>query len=111
VSLGASCRFDLSNGGNVTGVVSSYLSGGYLADDFPAQYGAQQYGYTRSNVSLTYYAPNNRWSLGAYCNNLENGAQMMPGATIESGPTIGVFALSPPRTFGLRFTAKLMGTP
>jgi len=33
----------------------------------------------------------------------------MPGATIEQGQTIGVFALSPPRTFGLRFTARLMG--
>jgi iron complex outermembrane recepter protein len=109
VSLGASYRVDLSTGGNVTGLVTSYLSGGYLADDFPAQYGAQQYGYTRTNASLTYNAPHDRWSLGAYCNNLENGAQMMPGATIEQGQTIGVFALSPPRTFGLRFTARLMG--
>jgi iron complex outermembrane receptor protein len=109
VSLGASYRVDLSAGGNVTGVVSSYLSGGYLSDDFPAQYGAQQYGYTRTNVSLTYNAPHDRWSLGAFCNNLENGAQMMPGATIEQGQTIGVFALSPPRTYGIRFTARLMG--
>jgi iron complex outermembrane receptor protein len=109
VSLGASYRVDLSAGGNLTGVVSSYLSGGYLADDFPAQYGAQQYGYTRTNVSLTYNAPHDRWSLGAFCNNLENGAQMMPGATIEQGQTIGVFALSPPRTYGVRFQARLMG--
>ena len=109
VSLGASYRVDLSAGGNLTGVVSSYLSGGYLADDFPAQYGAQQYGYTRTNVSLTYNAPHDRWSLGAFCNNLENGAQMMPGATIEQGQTIGVFALSPPRTYGIRFQARLMG--
>ena len=64
VSLGAPYRVDLSAGGNVTGVVDSYLSGGYLADDFPAQYGAQQYGYTRTNVSLTYNAPQDRWSLG-----------------------------------------------
>ncbi|HEY1724138.1 MAG TPA: TonB-dependent receptor [Steroidobacteraceae bacterium] len=110
VDLGAIYRFDLPNGGNVTGEVDSYLSGGYLADDFPAQYGAQQNGYTRTNASLTYNAPSGRWSLGAYCKNLENGAQMMPGATIEQGQTIGVFALSPPRTFGVRFTASLSGT-
>lgn len=109
VSLGARYRVDLSAGGNITGQVDSYISGGYLADDFPAQYGAQQYGYTRTNVSLTYNAPHDRWSLGAYCQNLENGAQMMPGATIEQGQTIGVFALSPPRTYGIRFTARLTG--
>jgi iron complex outermembrane receptor protein len=109
VSLGAQYRLDLSAGGNLTGLVSSYLSGGYLADDFPANYGAQQYGYTRTNVSLTYNSPHDRWSFAAYCNNLENGAQMMPGATINQGETVGVFALSPPRTFGVRFTAKLMG--
>jgi iron complex outermembrane recepter protein len=108
VSLGAQYRVDLNTGGNVTGVVSSYLSGGYLADDFPANYGAQQYGYTRTNVSLTYNAPHDRWSFGAFCNNLENGAQLMPGATINQGETVGVFVLSPPRTFGVRFTAKLM---
>jgi iron complex outermembrane recepter protein len=109
VSLGAQYRVDLSTGGNVTGVVSSYLSGGYLADDFPANYGAQQSGYTRTNVSLTYNAPHDRWSFGAFCNNLENGAQMMPGATINQGETVGVFALAPPRTYGVRFTAKLTG--
>jgi len=109
VSLGAQYRVDLGNGGNLTGVVSSYLSGGYLADDFPAQYGAQQYGYSRTNVSLMYNAPHDRWSFGAYCNNLENGAQMMPGATIEQGATIGVFALAPPRTYGVRFSARILG--
>jgi iron complex outermembrane receptor protein len=107
LSLGAQYRFDLSAGGNVTAMVDSYLSDGYLADDFPAQYGAKQYGYTRTNASLTYNAPQDRWSVGFYCNNLENGAQMMPGATIEQGQTIGVFALSPPRTYGVRFTTRL----
>jgi iron complex outermembrane receptor protein len=110
-TLGAVYRFDLSNGGNVTGEVDSYLSGGYLADDFPARYGAQQYGYSRTNMSLTYNAPRGRWSLGLYCKNAENGAQMMPGAVINSPPTIGVFALSPPRTYGVRFQARLTGVP
>ena len=110
-TLGAQYRFDVSNGGNVTGEVDSYLSGGYLADDFPARHGAQQYGYSRTNMSLTYNAPGERWSLGLYCKNAENGAQMMPGAVIGGAPppTIGVFALSPPRTYGVRFQAKLIG--
>jgi hypothetical protein len=33
----------------------------------------------------------------------------MPGATSEQGATIGVFALSPPRTFGVRFSARILG--
>ncbi|HEY6451963.1 MAG TPA: TonB-dependent receptor [Steroidobacteraceae bacterium] len=109
VSLGAQYRIPLNTGANVTAAVDSYLSGGYLADDFPAQYGAQQYGYTRTNASLTYNAPQDRWSVGVYANNLENGAQMMPGATIEQGATVGVFALAPPRTYGIRFRAQITG--
>jgi iron complex outermembrane recepter protein len=108
-SVGAQYRFRLPIGGNITALVDSYISDGYLADDFPAQYGAQQYGYTRTNMSFTYNAPGDRWSLGAYCNNLENGAQLMPGATIDSGRTVGVFGLAPPRTYGIRFTTKLVG--
>jgi iron complex outermembrane recepter protein len=110
-SLGAQYRFRLPNGGNVMGLVDTYISDGYLDDDFPADYGSQQYGYTRTNASLTYNAPSDRWSLGVYCNNLENGAQAMPGATIDSGKTIGVFALAPPRTYGIRFSAHLLNTP
>jgi iron complex outermembrane recepter protein len=73
--------------------------------------------FVTGNLSLGYEAPEARWSLTAYCNNISNQAVVGTGAS--GGVSSGVFyrppanaadaryaTLQPPRTFGLRLRAK-----
>ena len=54
-----------------------------------------------SNASLTWRAPNNRFSASAFVDNIENRAVM---SSSFAQPVIGVpiVVLRPPRTFGVR---------
>jgi len=55
---------------------------------------------------VTYYAPDDRWSLGLWVKNIENEAVLAAATTGQFGPYADVF-IEPPRTFGARFTFKL----
>lgn len=65
--------------------------------------------YHLTDLTLTYFAPNSRWSAGAFVDNLENAVVLYGGGTsnVLLGGAFGT--LMPPRTFGVRFSAKLGG--
>jgi iron complex outermembrane receptor protein len=109
VSLGAQYRWGLNSGADIKLRVDTFYSSSYLGDDFPIANGDLQQAFTKTNAALTYQAPHGRWSVALYGNNLENKAQLNPGLSIGAGVTAGLFEISPPRTFGIRFTAKMSG--
>jgi iron complex outermembrane receptor protein len=63
--------------------------------------------FARTDLNLTYRAPGGRWSAGAYVEHVENLATLTGAATstILLGGAFG--SLLPPRTYGVRFSAKL----
>lgn len=73
--------------------------------------------YTKLNATLSYNAPDDRWSITAYCNNITDEAVIGVGSSGQtslpvffrpSSNTTGVRSatLDPPRTYGIRLTAK-----
>jgi iron complex outermembrane receptor protein len=72
-----------------------------------AQYrGTEQEDYFKSDASLTYYAPDDKWSAGLWIKNIEDVAVLAATTTGQFGPYGDAF-IEPPRTYGARFTFKL----
>jgi iron complex outermembrane receptor protein len=96
--------FRRSSGAAYVLSMSTYRSADYWASiDFVP--GTRQAAYGRSDASFTYRAPDDRWSLGAWINNIEDEAVAgVAGVKIFAG-TPGV-QLRAPRTYGLRLTAN-----
>jgi iron complex outermembrane receptor protein len=70
--------------------------------------GLHQDPYVKSDLSLTYHAANDAWTLGLWVKNLEDTdvqSAAAPGSTVfDPGP--GATFLEPPRTYGIRFTMR-----
>lgn len=94
------------------------LYGGYLRARVETRYessfwgafthsrGMQQDAYTKSNASLTYYAADDRWSVGLWIRNIEDEAVLAATTAGQFGPYADAF-VEPPRTYGLRLTFNL----
>lgn len=104
-AFGPQQTWRLSNGATIVGFVYFYYNSGYWAD-FPHRADAIQPAFTKTNASLTYRAPEDRWTLGLYVDNLEGKAQLYPGAHVGLGVISSIYNVSPPRTFGGRFTVN-----
>jgi len=91
---------DLARGGRIDLQVGTQIQSAYWAGD---EYlpGERQRASMVSNASLTWRAPNNRFSASAFVDNIENRAVM---SSSFAQPVIGVpiVVLRPPRTFGVR---------
>jgi hypothetical protein len=65
-------------------------------------------GANKTDVSLTYYAPNSKWDIALYGNNLENVATIASvGETGRPYPFAGVAYVERPRLYGVRFHFKV----
>ncbi|WP_428152173.1 TonB-dependent receptor [Brevundimonas sp.] len=104
MNLGYEQTIDLSNGfaliaGARTRIESSrFLSIEYLPEE-------EQEGYMTSDAYLTLESPDERWSATAFVNNIEDETIY---STSFPRPILGVVynGLRPPRTYGLRLTAR-----
>lgn len=96
-------KFELASGASVVANVSTYFSDAYWTSiDFIP--GTRQKRYTKSDASITWRAPDNRWSIGAWVDNIEDDAvSSVGGAKVYAGTPSE--ALLAPRTYGLRLTA------
>ncbi|WP_414901828.1 TonB-dependent receptor [Sphingomonas flavalba] len=101
--LGAGLQYDIPVGeGTLTPRVQThYESQSYLA--FTNYERERNRAFSRTDLMLTYNAPDRRWSLQGYIRNLENKI------VITSASASGLFGaytyqLAPPRTFGARLT-------
>jgi iron complex outermembrane receptor protein len=68
--------------------------------------GTEQEDYFKSDASLTYFAPDDRWSVGMWIKNIEDVAVIAATTTGQFGP-YGDSFLELPRTYGARFTFRL----
>lgn len=97
-------EFDVGNGGIVEARVDDHFEtkswssfSHFLNLDRPA--------YTKVDASVTYRAPESRWSLGAWVKNIGNVAHVITPAT-TSVYGLQTFFIEPPRTYGLRLGFK-----
>ena len=61
--------------------------------------------YTNSSVTLTLGAPDDRWSALLFVRNIENKPDYTSTGTLIN-PTLDLRTLVPPRTYGIRLTAR-----
>jgi iron complex outermembrane receptor protein len=94
--------FDLANDAHVEAGVRSSLSSAYYISDLNMLYQFRMPSYTKTDVTLTYKAPADRWYIQGYAKNLEN---VITVAHAVAGNTPGV-TLEEPRTYGVRAGVK-----
>jgi len=115
--------FVLANGGRIVPRVQFHYEGDTVISPFSKVYptlyrgAGEQEAYTKTDLSLRYEAPDRRWEIEAFVQNLENEAVKTDiqnvgassNGTPSSGPTnLGTWVAfyNPPRTYGLRVGAR-----
>jgi iron complex outermembrane recepter protein len=94
--------FRLSNDQRIVAQASTFYSSRYW-ESFTHDLYTDQEAYTKSDASLTYYAADDRWSVGAFVRNIEDQA-VISGSSKSQGPGLtGAPYLQAPRTYGVSF--------
>lgn len=93
--VGYTQDFSLPNGGRISANAATKYSSSYVVTDFNIPFQFKQNAYWRTDLSLGYFAPGERWYVQAFARNLEDKR------------TLGVinfssFTLGEPRQFGVR---------
>ena len=101
VTLGYEHSLEIDNGAQVNIGINTKISAGYYTTPEIQLEGAWQDSYHLSNLNTTYYSADGKWSLGLWCNNIENKAQ-----TIRLYPLYRRI-VSDPRTIGLSLNLRL----
>lgn len=105
ITGGINQAFPLANGGRlIADARTQYKKGTYLW--FVHVPGDYQKSNTRTDLSLTYEAPEGRFSITGYVRNVENKATLLQGAPIDNTSGVVWTNLNPPRTFGGIFGFK-----
>ncbi|MDF0544309.1 TonB-dependent receptor [Sphingobium sp. H39-3-25] len=102
VSGGYQHTFPLENGGRVTAGVRSFASAKYSLISIGTANFYHQPSFSKTDVTVTYKAPDDRWFLQGFIKNIENNV-------IVNAITIGTrsaVAAGDPRTFGARAGVK-----
>lgn len=105
-NVGVAQVFDLVGGGDVTfdGDLT-FATKRYVANSFTR--GSLDGSYGILSASLTYNAPDERWSVGGFIRNITNTAAFVGGG--EPAPYVPQFlatGILPPRTYGVNFKAS-----
>lgn len=106
--------FPLENGGNVAFDAGIHFETGAWFD-LTRRANSYRDAYAMGDLKLTYNAPNDKWSLGAFVTNVTNEAVISGGTALvytkssayaPPNPNAWTVTLFPPRTYGLRFNAN-----
>jgi iron complex outermembrane receptor protein len=107
-NLGLQHEFVLGNGGKLTARAQTHYENGHWGQ-FNHITGSHQDAYTKTDVTLTYFAEGGRWDIALWEKNLENKATIgATAASISPGPAAAF--IDPPRTFGIRANVNWGGT-
>ena len=94
--------FQIGDGGKVDAAVRTHLSAEYYLSDLAALVQYRQPSFTKTDVTLTYTAPEGRWYVQGFAKNLENEITLeVARSGIADLATIGE-----PRTYGIRTGIK-----
>jgi iron complex outermembrane recepter protein len=97
--IGFEHTFDLAHGATLVPAVNLY----WQTSMYMRQYNEpvdSQYGYSRTNLTLTYHAPKDRWHVEGAVYNIENRNVLQTVSTNGVGDLSGTFL--PPRTYATR---------
>lgn len=101
--MGADQRIDVGDYKVVLGVDTQYRSGRYIGFEYLA---AQYVGGTwQSNARIAFGPRSDRWSIGAFVQNIENDRYAL-NKFLDTIPNALTRSSAPPRTYGLRLSAK-----
>lgn len=105
-TLGASHIFQLGESGSIEARADTYITSSYwfAFDNSPSSF--KQPGYSKTDLSLTYRLPGERFRIGAWVKNVENEATAASAGLAPGRSYPGVVYLEPPRTYGLRVSAE-----
>lgn len=98
IQLGMAYDIDFA-GGSLTPSVQSYFSSSYINTPFTTEFGRQK-AFTRTDLRISWRSGDDRISLQAYVENLENDAVLNRVAFGANRSLNGVFGL--PRTYGIK---------
>ena len=103
VSAGYQHTWLLSNGADLTAGARTYYSTNYFlfASNSPLM---EQGAYTRTDLTLGYHSPQDRYYFQLFVRNLEDHNVAIQGSLVN-GETFA--SLAPPRTFGINFGARV----
>jgi iron complex outermembrane receptor protein len=107
LTAGYTHTWTMSNDGKIDAHIETHYEAGQNLDyhDFAiTKIGA----FTRTDINLTYTSPDRKWSVAAYGRNLENKAVLILAvpAALGANKQTGDGSLAPPRTYGVRLSAK-----
>ena len=109
LNLGYEHVFPLGNGGSlVYNTGTHHESSKFLDYTHSPLFPGQQPGFWKTDVSLTYRAPGNRWNISGYARNLEDRATysaFTPSQLRVGGQLVGAYSnvyIDAPRTYGVR---------
>jgi iron complex outermembrane recepter protein len=105
-NLGATQVFELGNFGSIEARADTYLTSSYWFTFSNAPANFKQRGYSKTDLSLTYRTPDERFQVGIWVKNLENEAVAASSGVAPGRAYPGVVYLEPPRTYGLRLSAE-----
>ncbi len=98
IQAGFSYDFDLA-GGRLTPSVQSYFSSSFINNAFTPYFGNQK-AFTRTDLRVSWTAPDNKLTLQAYVENIEDEAVLNRVAFGANRSLNGVYGL--PRTYGIK---------
>jgi iron complex outermembrane receptor protein len=93
--------FNLSGGAKVMPALLTRFKSRYTAGNVTEVLPS----YSNSSVTVTYSASQDRWSVMAFVRNIENKPDYTSTGTLID-PTLDLRTLVPPRTYGVRLSAK-----
>ncbi|WP_242129020.1 TonB-dependent receptor [Sphingobium sp. Sx8-8] len=97
-SAGYTQTFDLANGGNIQAGARTRVSDSFRLAALGTLNQFRVPGYSKTDVTLTYNAPGDRWYVQAFGKNLENSIVV----TTASTGAFGTVQVADPRTYGVR---------
>lgn len=104
VSAGYSYTLPLGNGGSLAAGVRTRMSDKYylLSTSLRSQF--RQPGYTKTDLTLTYTAADDRWFMQVFAKNLEDNITVSSAGTVAAFPGLnnGTLQFADPRTYGVR---------
>lgn len=105
-TTGYTQRFNLGNGGAIEAQAQTRFESGKNLE-FHGFANNYQRSFTKTDLSLTYVAPDEAWRLQAYVRNLEDKAvKTISTPNAQTGdPTNGTADYAPPRLYGVRLSA------
>jgi iron complex outermembrane receptor protein len=102
-SIGYNRTFEVGDGGKIVASVVSRYSSSYYIQDFNQLALFRQPKYTKTDVTLTYKAPSDKWYVEAFGRNLENSITL---GSASADSTYAYARFEAPRTYGVRAGMK-----